>query len=625
MTKNIKRTKSNFSLLYRSATAISLVWTIIAACSLIWTISNERNKTIGVVTKEALANFNKDQAFRLWAARHGGVYVPPDNRTPPNPHLSHIPDRDVVTTSGKALTLMNPAYMLRQMMDEYSDLYGIKGRITSFKYLNPNNKPDQWESNALKAFQNGKTEVTDISMINGRPYLRFMKPMMTTESCLKCHGHQGYKVGDIRGGVGVSVPMTPYLKIEGKTIRNLVLTHILFWLIGLTGIFYGLYLGRRAITEQSRAQELLRDSEERLSSITYVLGEGVYMLDKEGCVTFMNPEAERLLGWKETELIGKRMHSVIHHKKDDGTVVSQEACPVEKVVTSGNTSRIDDDVFIKKDGTMFPVAYVSTPIIKDGEVTASVTAFQDITERKIAQELERNKHKEQLLFEKKRHLAISELLMNIAHHWRQPLNVVGVIAQEINDAYNFKELNAEFLDQSVSTIMKELRSLSDTISIFKDIYSNRKDIESFSVHEIIRNTLAAINTYLQNNNTKIETQLNDDIVILGYPQDLSQSMINIITNSVEIFRERNIENGFIRITLHKAAKNDKAVIAISDNGGGITNDIMDKIFDPYFTTKFKSKGTGLGLYLTKAIIEKEMNGTLSVGNTEDGAEFIIEI
>ncbi len=113
-----------------------LVWTVIVGLSLGWNVFNTNQQTLQLVEKEARSNFDKDQAFRFWASAHGGVYVPVNERTPANPYLSHIEERDIVTPSGRQLTLMNPAYMLRQMMEEYGELYGVKGRIISEKPLN---------------------------------------------------------------------------------------------------------------------------------------------------------------------------------------------------------------------------------------------------------------------------------------------------------------------------------------------------------------------------------------------------------------------------------------------------------------------------------------------------------
>jgi signal transduction histidine kinase len=221
---------------WRPTVLVLVAWTVVIGGSLAWNLYNGHHQTREMATKEARAHFDKDQAFRFWATRHGGVYVPADERTPPNPNLRHIPERDIETPSGKKLTLMNPAYMLRQMMNEFTDLYGVRGRITSMKYLNPTNAPDEWEKKALLAFENGVKEAFEFGEIGGDPYLRLMRPMVTQEGCLKCHGFQGYKVGDVRGGVGVSVPLAPYLSIQRWHDTVQVGTHAAIWLVGALAI-----------------------------------------------------------------------------------------------------------------------------------------------------------------------------------------------------------------------------------------------------------------------------------------------------------------------------------------------------------------------------------------------------
>jgi len=138
------------------------------------------------------------------------------------------------------------------------------------------------------------------------------------------------------------------------------------------------------ITELKRTEEALRSSEAKLRNITEVLGEGIYVLDGRGRLTFMNPEAERLLGWTEAELLGREVHEVIHFQKADRTPLPASECPVLRAISSGGAFRDEEDVFTRKDGTLFPVAIVATPLREDGQVVGSVAAFQDITERKKA-------------------------------------------------------------------------------------------------------------------------------------------------------------------------------------------------------------------------------------------------
>jgi len=197
--------KSDFSFIRRKTIAIStvaiLILTALVCYSFYWNISNISNEKLVLATSQAKSIWDKDAAFRRWATLHGGVYVKPNDRTPPNPNLSHIPQRDVITSDGTQLTLMNPAYMMRQMTQEFEQSFGIKGKITGKVQLNPQNKPDDWQKKVLDLFETGKAEeFYEQQQIDDQPYLRYMRPMYMTKGCVKCHGHLGFKDGDLRGG-----------------------------------------------------------------------------------------------------------------------------------------------------------------------------------------------------------------------------------------------------------------------------------------------------------------------------------------------------------------------------------------------------------------------------------------
>jgi len=211
---------SRLTRLRRYALLFALVWTVLVVSLLLLSVYHERNLTQDIALREAHIHFNKDQAFRLWATTHGGVYVPIDERTPPSPYLSHISERDIETPSGLKLTLMNPAYMIRQLNEDYAEQYGVTGHITSLKLMRLENAPDEWERAALLAFEEGVDEVVEFTDINGDSYLRLMHPMLVVEGCLKCHGHQGYEVGDVRGGVAIAMPMEDLLTRERETLNN---------------------------------------------------------------------------------------------------------------------------------------------------------------------------------------------------------------------------------------------------------------------------------------------------------------------------------------------------------------------------------------------------------------------
>jgi hypothetical protein len=175
------------------------VWTLVAAGSLAWNLLQRHNEDVTIARHIALTNYERDTLYRRWAAAHGGVYVPVTPETPPTPYLDQLPERDLTTPSGRRLTLLNPAYMTRQVYTLAQQQSLPQGHLTSLKPIRPQNAPDSWEEKALKAFERGEDEVSEVVAMGGKAFMRLMRPFRTDSSCLQCHAGQGYKVGDIRG------------------------------------------------------------------------------------------------------------------------------------------------------------------------------------------------------------------------------------------------------------------------------------------------------------------------------------------------------------------------------------------------------------------------------------------
>ena len=155
---------------------LSVIWTGLVGLSLSWSLSEEREHLLRQARAQARVNLDKDIVFRRWATRHGGVYVPATDETPPNPYLSHVPERDIVAPSGRRLTLMNPAYIIRQVHEVGQDRFGSRGHITSLNPINPRNVPDPWETETLRAFERGIAEVSSLDARDGKLFLRMMLP-----------------------------------------------------------------------------------------------------------------------------------------------------------------------------------------------------------------------------------------------------------------------------------------------------------------------------------------------------------------------------------------------------------------------------------------------------------------
>jgi two-component sensor histidine kinase/PAS domain-containing protein len=214
---------------------------------------------------EASSAYQKDFIYRQWATGHGGVYVPVTDSNPPNPFLQAIPERDIITPSGRQLTLVNPAYMTRQVYElEREQLFRFN-KITSLRLRNPLNAPDEWERKALELIEAGGGNVREVADLDGRPYLRFMGGMVATDGCLKCHYDQGYEVGDVIGGIAVAVDIAPYKEaLEPLVARNNLL-RIIVWLAGTIITLIIGYLASTRIRVRDRIHDALVQSEEKFN------------------------------------------------------------------------------------------------------------------------------------------------------------------------------------------------------------------------------------------------------------------------------------------------------------------------------------------------------------------------
>lgn len=212
------------------------VWTLVVAASLIWNLAQQRRENLDLAYTTAITLYEKDLLYRRWAAGHGGAYVPVTPETPPNPYLSHLPERDIQTPSGRRLTLINPAYMTRQVYELAQEIGQPLGHLHSLKPLRPENVSDPWETAALMALEQGQAEARGIDKLDGKEVFRLMRPLITEKSCLGCHAGQGYRLGDIRGGLSLTVPMAPFQQAQDSVKVALIGGHGLLWLLGVVGI-----------------------------------------------------------------------------------------------------------------------------------------------------------------------------------------------------------------------------------------------------------------------------------------------------------------------------------------------------------------------------------------------------
>jgi len=242
---------------------------------------------------------------------------------------------------------------------------------------------------------------------------------------------------------------------------------------------------------------------------------------------------------------------------------------------------------------------------------------------KIKKEIDNRKKQEQLLIQQSKLAEMGEMISMIAHQWRQPLSALSTIIQNIHLRYSLEKLDQDYLDKQMELSNALTDKMSKTIDDFRNFFEPNKEKKAFSIKDAIQKTIFLIDDSFKSNSIKIEYQTLDDVIMYGFESELSQVLLNILTNSKDAFLEKDIQSPKILIKTKKVQTHIKMMI--SDNAGGINESIINKVFEPYFTTKESYNGTGLGLYMSKIIIEQNMKGQLSVKNIKNGVEFTIYI
>lgn len=250
-------------------------------------------------------------------------------------------------------------------------------------------------------------------------------------------------------------------------------------------------------------------------------------------------------------------------------------------------------------------------------------------EKRVKIEIEKNRVQEGYLQTQSRMAKMGEMISLIAHQWRQPLNAISLTALNLKfemglDKFNFsnKESQNKFMtriEESLDEIETYVKSLTDTMDDFRNFYKPNKKIAVKKLEDVVLNSFKIMKATLIDGNIKIIEDYNSNIEIEMYDNEVMQVILNVFKNAQDNFKEKNIKDATIKIST------ENRTIMICDNGGGIPEDIIDKIFDPYISTKDEKDGSGLGLYMSKTIIEKHHNGTISAINKDGGACFIIEL
>jgi C4-dicarboxylate-specific signal transduction histidine kinase len=245
-------------------------------------------------------------------------------------------------------------------------------------------------------------------------------------------------------------------------------------------------------------------------------------------------------------------------------------------------------------------------------------------DKKIHEEVAKSKKQEALLIHQSRSAAMGEMIGAIAHQWRQPLNALGIVQQNLKLRYRMGSLDPEFMATNMDKADRLIQKMSSTIDDFRNFFKPNKNIQPFNIKNIISTTAELLDAQLKYHAINLKIDCQDDMNTTGLEGEFSQVILNLINNAKDTLVERQPVQPTITIFGEKLINGDYRVI-VKDNAGGIPEAIFDKIYDPYFSTKEEGKGTGIGLYMSKIIIENNMGGTLHAFNDDFGANFVIHL
>lgn len=429
----------------------------------------------------------------------------------------------------------------------------------------------------------------------------------------------------------------------------LVTSLLLYWLIN--GATQRLVRSQETLRRQAedlvQSREILRRYELLASNSRDII---LFLRRDDGQILDANAAATKAYGYDRDQMLAMNIRDLRTEANSGLTPFLMSEADARGILFETTHRR--------RDGSTFPVE-VSSQGADIGDQRTLISVIRDITKRKEAEgalreayaELERRVadrtealsktlvelqieteerlrvveellEKERMLAQQSRQAAMGEMIGNIAHQWRQPLNALGLTIQQLSLFYEIGDFSKEVLDAGVARSMSLVRHMSRTIDDFRDFFCPDKEMVEFRVHDAVSKTMELVSDSLVEREIAVRTTCQGEPTAKGYLNEYSQVLLNILVNARDAFDTHPTDTPEIHISIFE--DNGHAVVTVTDNAGGIPGEIIDKIFDPYFSTK-GLQGTGIGLYMSKSIIERNMHGSLSASNTDGGAEFRIEI
>ena len=386
------------------------------------------------------------------------------------------------------------------------------------------------------------------------------------------------------------------------------------------------------MVERKRAEEALRHGQAMLARTESIADVGSWEWDVATDITTWSAGLFRLF---RRDVADGAPSFAEHPRFYEPASMAQLERVVEAAVRAGTPFELELRALRADGETRVCLVRGHAELGAGGTATRLYGSLQDITERKRAEEAlaELNEQltervakavaelraKDQLLIAQGRQAAMGEMIGNIAHQWRQPLNALGLVVANLKDSSRFGELDAGTLDRAVADSNRLIAKMSSTISVFANFFAPEKDKQVFSALGQLRETLALLEATFKNAGIGVEVEAQADVFLFGYSNEYAQVLLNLLSNARQAIEGSRVTPG--RVTLRIEERDGLGCLTVRDNGGGIPAELLDRVFDPYFSTK--PGGTGIGLYLSRQLAEKSLGGRLEVRNVEGGAEFAL--
>lgn len=593
--------------LKRFGVPVIVLWTMVIGLLVGISIKTIHDDTVKEAEREARDYFRLNLFYRAWASRIGGVYVPID-KVLPNQYLQ-VPNRDITTSDNRKLTLVNPAYMSRMVFESIrsSSPDPIISKIVSLEPLNPVNAPDEWERHCLEAFERQEySERSEVINISGKPYLRLISMFVTEESCLKCHARQGYRKGDVRGGITISVPLTKAFEKERETDGRILGGYSILWLLGSIGITLS---SRRRFLDE----EALSASEQKFRTVCDWTQDWEYWLGSDGAMKYVTPSCLELTGYAQDEFMNdpELVTRIVH--PDQRQAFAEHHYSARE--NNDSAAEMIEFQIVTRNGDLRMIQHFCRPIF-DGDLYLGRRASnRDITEKKLAEEA-KARLEEQLL-QSQRMESVGRLAGGVAHDFN---NMLGVIL-------GHAEMGLMHLDPAspVSANLTEIVKASQrSAELTRQLLAFAR--KQTVVPRLIdpNDTISGMLKMLQRligENIKLAWQPAPDVWQIKIdPSQLDQILANLCVNSRDAIGETGritIETRNVIVDASYCAANPEALpgeyvrLSVSDDGHGIDKQMLSHIFEPFFTTKEVGKGTGLGLSTVYGSV-KQNSGFINV-------------